>query len=577
MVTLLKVLFFLVLATGLSVGALLVPAHLRSVDPAVVEYAGGTGPTVKESIENELDASYLGPARLLAKATEATSLHPQFRQTLATREAKLLDAHPAYAVIGGPNPYFEAYLERIPQQQAGDLRYPGAVSLLLSKYRRTVLADELASSTNANVAALLEARDIAGLVRLHPASHPAGAPYDAAILLLASLINGGHFPTDVAARLGRAADAAAAGNSQAVSVLESIAIDTLSISRQLDYRSLASLAAITADERTWSNMATLYRNYPDATAVIFGALRFSEAPNKLYTYFSDHPDSALKDIRFAVAKGEAALNFFLAEADPIFSAEGTVAPIFDRLRPYRPEAFTAITFAGREAGVALKAGLFFAAGLAFAFAMGAAWRAGFRTREPIAHFSLFVFARNAFIAVAFAIGAWIFVEPDVLQSQNQTAPNNSPRIDFAGTFSLDSIQSPVRIMQEFDQTTILVLLLFFVVQLVIYCFCLIKIREISKQKLNASTKLRLLENEENLFDFGLYVGLGGTVLSLILVAVGIVEASLMAAYASTLFGILFVALLKVLNLRPYRRRLILELNQEGGGSLASSLMSDIKL
>ena len=63
--------------------------------------------------------------------------------------------------------------------------------------------------------------------------------------------------------------------------------------------------------------------------------------------------------------------------------------------------------------------------------------------------------------------------------------------------------------------------------------------------------MRLLENEDQLFDFGLYVGLGGTVLSLILVAVGIVEASLMAAYASTLFGIIFVALLKVLHLRPY--------------------------
>jgi hypothetical protein len=42
-----------------------------------------------------------------------------------------------------------------------------------------------------------------------------------------------------------------------------------------------------------------------------------------------------------------------------------------------------------------------------------------------------------------------------------------------------------------------------------------------------------------------------------MVAIGLVEASLMAAYASTLFGILFVALLKVLHLRPYRRKLIM--------------------
>jgi hypothetical protein len=32
----------------------------------------------------------------------------------------------------------------------------------------------------------------------------------------------------------------------------------------------------------------------------------------------------------------------------------------------------------------------------------------------------------------------------------------------------------------------------------------------------------------------------------------------MAAYASTLFGILFVAVLKICHVRPYRRKLILE-------------------
>ena len=68
-----------------------------------------------------------------------------------------------------------------------------------------------------------------------------------------------------------------------------------------------------------------------------------------------------------------------------------------------------------------------------------------------------------------------------------------------------------------------------------------------------------MDNEENLFDLGLYVGLGGTVLSLILVVLNIVDASLMAAYASTLFGIIFVAILKVGFVRPSRRKLILEI------------------
>lgn len=131
-------------------------------------------------------------------------------------------------------------------------------------------------------------------------------------------------------------------------------------------------------------------------------------------------------------------------------------------------------------------------------------------------------------------------------------------------------------MQELNQVTLLVLALFFILQLVIYSFCLIKLREIAKQKLGADLKIKLLENEENLFDFGLYVGLGGTVLSLILVAVGIVEASLMAAYASTLFGILFTAILKVMHLRPYRRTLILEASSKVTAG-PGALMKDIEL
>ena len=72
-------------------------------------------------------------------------------------------------------------------------------------------------------------------------------------------------------------------------------------------------------------------------------------------------------------------------------------------------------------------------------------------------------------------------------------------------------------------------------------------------------KIELLENEEPLFDIGLYFGLGGTVFSLILLAMGVVEASLIAAYASTLFGILGVAILKVFHVRPFRRKLILQI------------------
>jgi len=71
-------------------------------------------------------------------------------------------------------------------------------------------------------------------------------------------------------------------------------------------------------------------------------------------------------------------------------------------------------------------------------------------------------------------------------------------------------------------------------------------------------KLRLMENEENLFDGGLYVGIGGTATALVLQVLGLIQPNLLAAYSSNLFGITCVALVKIRHVRPYKRQLILE-------------------
>ena len=109
-----------------------------------------------------------------------------------------------------------------------------------------------------------------------------------------------------------------------------------------------------------------------------------------------------------------------------------------------------------------------------------------------------------------------------------------------------------------DTLSLASLVTFLVIQVVIYIFCRRKLGEIQKQVLPSKLKLRLLENEEHLFDAGLYVGFVGTVLSLVCVSIGLIKPSLMAAYSSTSFGIIFVTILKIFYLRPYRKQLILE-------------------
>ena len=88
-------------------------------------------------------------------------------------------------------------------------------------------------------------------------------------------------------------------------------------------------------------------------------------------------------------------------------------------------------------------------------------------------------------------------------------------------------------------------------------------RQLLETSTYTETSTKLLENEDHLFDSGLYLGFLGTIISLILVSLGVFkQPSLMAAYSSTSFGILFVVLFKVVHLRPARRHLLLEADSE---------------
>jgi hypothetical protein len=118
--------------------------------------------------------------------------------------------------------------------------------------------------------------------------------------------------------------------------------------------------------------------------------------------------------------------------------------------------------------------------------------------------------------------------------------------------------TPVVTRSIMNQLSLLTLLLFFVLQGLLYTACLVKLAEIRRQNVLARIKLRLLENEDHLFDAGLYLGFAGTIISLILVSLGVIQPSLMAAYSSTSFGIIFVSVFKIFNLRPLRRQLLLE-------------------
>ncbi|MDQ8205971.1 hypothetical protein QEH52_00490 [Coraliomargarita sp. SDUM461003] len=583
MLAIFKTIILLVVALLLAAAALLIPAHLRSIDLAVLQAhakQADAGHAVDVVLNESIRSAHIGSTLRILNGTRT---RPDRRQPYQAQIRELLEQRPSLLASGGPDRTLEDFLELVqakPSATAGIEPRP-LLPQLLPRSERASLSSMLAESTNANVAALLGARDIVGLLRLHPASHAAGAPYDAGILSLALLIEGGHFSPALAQKIGQTAAQANLGTPAAVRALEDFAIATLSLGRQLDHRSLADLAHITQSLSDWGEMGTLFRAQPDRIDALYTALRFEGSSSPIFSYLASYPDTGKQDLDAALSYGPQATQEILREALPIYHAKaGLAATVIPFLSQYRPHSLVELSQNNREGALALKAGLFVLSGLAFALAMGAAWRASIqetKSQKTLARSTPSIVARNVFISLVVALTLWTLFEPEVLKSSNtETDSDSAPRIEFVVADTLESLKSPVKAMQELNQVTLLVLALFFITQLVIYCFCLIKLKEIAKQKLSASLKLKLLENEENLFDFGLYFGLGGTVLSLILVAVGIVEASLMAAYASTLFGILFVAMLKVINLRPYRRHLIIQASSETHDSEVS-LMKNIEL
>ena len=117
--------------------------------------------------------------------------------------------------------------------------------------------------------------------------------------------------------------------------------------------------------------------------------------------------------------------------------------------------------------------------------------------------------------------------------------------------------------QNLTVVTAIIAGVFLLIQVAIFMICLSRVSQVKNEELRASLKIDLLDNEENLFDLGLYVGLGGTVLSLILLLVlDVKQDALIGAYTSTLFGILFVAALKIFVVRPYRNYLLVRQSEE---------------
>ncbi len=554
----------LLLLTGIVLAAmgLLMPVHFAAINDTVLEVAVGNQPGgAADAARHAVDRAEVGPAGLFLSSG---FLESRLQSALQERVDVILSRHPHYRISGGPEPFFESYLRLVGADRELPLaeNVPAStVHLLLPSTNRESLRRFLSQSSVALVDELLAARSLTGLTRLHPADSAAGAPFDSALLLTALMVQGDHLTPSLSTGLRSNLRQAKEKDLPAIKKVEDFAIGILTLSRRLDYLQTVRLVQRLQHPDKIGMAANRLRNAEEQMPQLYAALMMSSNPGAVLEYMRADSRFGEEDVIVAARMGRAAVDHLVATGKPRYRPPHWWQATHDQLQPFIPPALATWTLQRPTLTLWLKGLLFMLAGAFMGQVFGRLLRSKANGYQRLHGWDGFVLLRNTAVAFVLASLFWVITEPNLMREE-VAPPAVELRFNLAFADSLQTLSFPFSFMENFDNVTLLILALFFVIQFVIYLICLIKLREVSRQKASADLKLKLLENEENLFDFGLYVGLGGTVSALVLVVLGIIEASLMAAYASTLFGILFVALIKIVHVRPFRRSLILAANRE---------------
>lgn len=413
----------------------------------------------------------------------------------------------------------------------------------------------LQGSDSPVVQELLRCRNLTNTVLFPPSSSAAGQAFDVAVSICGLLVEEGQLTPNLRDSIqARATSADRGGDPQPI---EEILMDAMSLGERLDWVHLAIFTAQINDPQTLTTLAEAARTAGPQLPVLFSAVEASKNPEAVARYLSTFGETGLTDLATSERYGVGAVNELLSRQQRFYTSNLRQAVV-----GYVPfGAFSRATsdYALRDPHFALILKWFFYLCGGFFLAMAVPMRRPEGADSPSVGRGVRV-TRNTLFASGFLLVVLLLSEPFLAQDAQKGEVPFRLRLPSVGRVAASQIaQVKTSIMNTSTLTTsLLTLLLFFVLQALIYTACLAKLAENLRQQAPARVKLKLLENEEHLFDAGLYLGFVGTIICLILVSLGILQFSLMAAYSSTSFGIIFVSILKIFHVRPARRRLLLQ-------------------
>ena len=558
------ILWFLTGLVCLLAGWLL-PVSLKSVHPSLLEFAGKSGPSVSKIATDYLEQQKCGPAAMFVDVNKL----------LRTDEARQLEIALDQAKQTQPSMYYWGGRDRQVEALFSTNYYAPDVSLLkvfMSDQVRQVVYPYLTDSTQPGVQAIVRTRELEAYKRFVPANKPGGQPLDATVMLAGLFYGSELLAQSFEDEIKSMAETANASRNP--ERLEEVYYALLILGNRMNWIQLTEILHSFENTTDLRRFAALVNDRPEDASLAYCAALMSESPSGVIDYINRFDAEGVENLKRALALGAPAVSILLDRQVVIASVPGGGLPLAAPLIIKWPlEMFIAKCVLFVFGGLSLliswmklsvgpkgqqggNSSLF---GLQSQIPYGDA-----NVAEPNNPGSGFrIITRGALIVVL--LGGLVFLsEPMLMRSLKDAKPEAPEGYRFAGLSNspVPSENGNNQAPRTMDQSTIISIMLFGLIQILVYMICLMKIREIDLQAAPASLKLRLMENEENLFDGGLYVGIAGTAAALVLQVMQVIEANLLAAYSSNLFGIVCVALVKIGHVRGFKRNLILQMQSE---------------
>ncbi len=528
---------WLALGVGLLAVAWLLPVNVKSLNPALLREAGRDTPSVSGFGRELLDLDKPGPAELVLAT--ARQVGDPGAAMLGVVFADFAKKHREMMPWGGWDIALEPLLGSNTAASSADSQ--PVLSFMVTQQARENLRRYLGVSRLPGVRTLLKTAELGSTQRFVPANRAGGQPLDAVILLTAYLWQTEHLSAGLQREVRARAEIAV--QSGQMGELEDFYLDILTLGRRLNWVQLSELLRTTGSLGTVGQFAHLARVAPEHLPVIYTAALMTKSADRVAHYLIAFGQPGAQHLQLALASGQGAVEQLVQRQAPVTRGTGPEFELGAGFTLRHPEIALVVKYAAFLAGIFL---LLRSLDTRLVFSAGSALRGALPRMN------------SGLIAALLTFIFFVFSEPFLLKAATLSDYQIKLTIPVIGTLAAPAA-TPATPPSTMDISTILSITLFAAIQVGMYFICLLKIAEIARQALPATTKLRLMENEENLFDGGLYIGIAGTATALVLQVLGLIDANLLAAYSSNLFGIVCVALVKIRHVRPYKRQLIIEI------------------